>query len=285
MKTLTSIFIVSLTASLFVFVGGAMTASAEGYVPLVTLPGVTEVNKSVNMSEYLSGVIKLLIAVGAGLAVLTFIVAGVMYVMAGISPSARSEANKKMTDSAIGLALILASYLILNSINPKLVQFNLMLPPVSISPSQQVSAGPTEPTAPVAVGGDWGDDSTIRNKLANANIGFNRQNCAKEGDKRTRCTSVTQLGGSAVNGLMQLKSSCNCSVTVTGGTEYWFHSKNTAHQKGNSVVDIGTNGKLNEYIRKGTSARNARCGPTLAFKYRVNGAVYADEGDHWHVCY
>lgn len=34
-----------------------------------------------------------------------------------------------------GLALVLVSYLILNSINPKLVQFHLMLPPVGVLPS------------------------------------------------------------------------------------------------------------------------------------------------------
>src|SRR3989344_3814898 len=114
--------------------GGVLVAHAQGYTPLVSLPGATQEGVSTNMSAYLSGVIKLLIALGGAISILMAIIGGTQYVAAGIAPSAKEDAKNRITNAFIGLALILASYLILNSINPKLVQFGFMLPPVGTSP-------------------------------------------------------------------------------------------------------------------------------------------------------
>lgn len=114
-------------ASTTIFLGvGVLVAHAQGYTPLAPLPGTfTEAGnvKTTNITTYLSGAIKLLIAVGAALAVLFAVIGGTQYVAAGISPDAKSDAKSKITNAFIGLTLILTSYLILNSINPALVQF------------------------------------------------------------------------------------------------------------------------------------------------------------------
>ncbi len=117
--------------------GGALVASAQGYVPLVTLPGVTEDGVAVELGDYLAGMMKFIVALAGVLAIILAIIGGVQYVAAGISPSQKDDAKKRITNAFIGLTLVLVSYLILNSINPNLVAFNLTLPKVTapINPS------------------------------------------------------------------------------------------------------------------------------------------------------
>jgi len=132
--------------------GGVLVASAQTYTPLAPLPGTTEVvgGKTVTLTSYLSGMIKLLVALGGALAVLMLVIAGTQYVAAGINPSAKSTAKEHMMNAFIGLTLVLTSYLILNSINPNLVKFNLLLPPVG--KMSAITAGVTAtPGVPNAV--------------------------------------------------------------------------------------------------------------------------------------
>ncbi|HAS84472.1 MAG TPA: hypothetical protein DCS23_00120 [Candidatus Yonathbacteria bacterium] len=129
-----TVIFVCATATFFMF---ASFAFAQSYTPLAPLPGTytgDAGSETTNLSLYLSGAIKLLIALGAGLSILVAIIGGTQYVAAGISPDAKSGAKERITNALIGLTLVLVSYLILNSINPNLVSFNFMLPPVGTSP-------------------------------------------------------------------------------------------------------------------------------------------------------
>ncbi|MFA5997181.1 MAG: hypothetical protein WC791_01685 [Candidatus Paceibacterota bacterium] len=113
--------------------GGILVANAQGYVPLQSLPGI--INPSTGTTDlptYLAGMIKLLIALGAGLAVLYGVIGGTQYVAAGISPDAKSGAKERIVNALIGLTIILSSYLVLNSINPDLVNFKLTLDSVTV---------------------------------------------------------------------------------------------------------------------------------------------------------
>lgn len=267
---------------------GTLIASAQGYVPLESIPGVTQAGTSVNMSDYLSGLIKFLIAFSSAFAVLMLIVGGTEYVAAGALPSAKSEAKKRMIGAITGLIIVLVSYLILNSINPKLVQFNLMLPPVGTLPSQ-VTPGATATTTPIVKGGNWPDDAATRSIFNGAGIpvlgtSSGSRPCTTVG--QTGCTSVYNLPSAAVNGVIALKNACGCGVTVTGGTEYWLHRSHGSATSFAPIVDLDDNPALDNYIRNtGARADNRNCGPVSAPKYTLKGAVYADEGNHWHVCY
>lgn len=125
MKYIPSIF----AATIIAFGSFLFIASAQNYETLAPLPGTTisEGAKTTDMGTYLAGAIKLLLAIGASIAILMTVIGGTHYVAAGISPDAKSNAKKMIADAFIGLSLMLVSYLILNSINPKLVQFNLSL--------------------------------------------------------------------------------------------------------------------------------------------------------------
>lgn len=135
-------YIPFILSSLIISFGlGVLITHAQGYTPLTPLPGTYEVDstgkETTNISLYLSGSLKLLIALGAALAVLYAIIGGVKYVAASINPSAKADAIEDVQHALIGLAIILTAYLLLNSINPNLVRFDFLLPPVGTTPLQQ----------------------------------------------------------------------------------------------------------------------------------------------------
>ncbi len=297
---------------LVALIGGAFIAHADisaSYTPLAPLPigpGGSTLS-TYTMSTYLAGAIKLIIALGAGLAVIMSILAGVEYVAKGISPSAKMDAKEKMINAFIGLALVLTSYLILNSINPDLVNFNLALPPVGLSPMDFASTTSTTGTSVGANGtivGPWPDDSSERALLTaplpnNAVVSVYTPDCTGRTDQTTipsHCTSVYQLPTSAINGVRALATACNCSVAITGGTE-WGHQ---THGPGQPMVDLHHTSQLDNYIKSHAPAPTAPakgCGVDSANHYYVTGpgaGTYVAEGTppatdssspHWHVCY
>lgn len=141
----------SIIASIFIFLGfGVLVAHAQNYVPLAPLPytSIDTTSSTINLSSYLSGMLKLLIAAGGALSILMAIIGGTQYVAAGISPDAKNSAKEHITNAFIGLALILSSYLILNTIDPKLVDFNFKLPVVKAptwKPPELTSGGGVTP--------------------------------------------------------------------------------------------------------------------------------------------
>lgn len=111
---------------------GALVAQAQqAYTPLAPLPGTVTSAGTTDIVTYLSGAIKLLIALGAALAVLFAIIGGTQYVAASINPSAKSDAKERVAGALLGLAIILSSYLLLNTINPELVNVSFKLEPVT----------------------------------------------------------------------------------------------------------------------------------------------------------
>lgn len=172
-KTTISICVI---ASFFVLAGATLAGATEtSYVPLAPLPGTTlDVSgTSTNMSTYLSGMIKLLIALGAVTSILVAIVGGTQYVASGIAPSAKDDAKGRIQNAFIGLALILASYLILNSISPNLVQFNFNLPKIGVLPgtgTADVSVGGVTAIGPVVSGTGAPSHSVLSGGGANPGI-------------------------------------------------------------------------------------------------------------------
>lgn len=164
---------------------GVFIANAQNYTPLAPLPGTftgAEGAETTNISLYLSGAIKLLIALGAALAVLFAIIGGVKYVAASINPSAKSDAIEDVQRALIGLAIILTSYLLLNSINPNLVRFDFLLPPVGTSPLQQYQA----------LGG-----GSISSSCPNPNDASSA--CCPSGVNCSACLNCSKVGSSGVN--------------------------------------------------------------------------------------
>lgn len=76
-------------------------------------------------------------------ALVMMVIGGITYMTAGDSVERTRRATSFMKNAALGLALALTSYLILNTINPDLTaRLNLVLPDIKKAKLQQ----PTEPT-------------------------------------------------------------------------------------------------------------------------------------------
>ncbi len=130
---------------------GAVTLSGDGtltdspcasgtdsYCLLAPLPGITEINPATtNLADYLNIVIKFTIGFAGALAVIMIVLGGIQY-MSTDAISGKSEGKDRITYALGGLLLALASYLILNTINPNLVNLHLGIQGTSITVQEQV---------------------------------------------------------------------------------------------------------------------------------------------------
>lgn len=252
------------------------------YDPMVALPGVPE--GGVTFVSYAPAIFKLVIGLGGVLAVIMIVIGGIQLIGSGANESLRSSGKEKIWNAIFGLVGMALIWIVLRLINPNLVSVDLTLEPAPIQEitpeAQQILASGTTVY--------WADDSAIRNELGSLpyNVSINRANCAQVGSRG--CTSVHQLGQSAISGTKNLRRDCNCAITITGGTEYWLHSTNTSHRPGNSTVDLRETPDLNRYLtgsegspRNGT--RVSRNGGT--YTYETFGANSSNNGAHWHVTY
>ncbi len=89
------------------------------YVPLEPIPGLVQTGNS-NFGELLSSIFKLLIMIGGFIAIGGFVYAGIEYMTSNVVGS-KANAKKRLQATLLGLFLLIASWLILNTINPQLV--------------------------------------------------------------------------------------------------------------------------------------------------------------------
>lgn len=130
------IFVVSLTLLITANFLAITAVYAASYVPLAPLPGTT-VNvdgKEVvqNAGNYIKGAFNLAIGIAAALAIIMIIVGGIQY-MGTESIGGKGAGLKKIKDAVLGLLLALGSYVILLTINPALVNFNVNIPAITSS--------------------------------------------------------------------------------------------------------------------------------------------------------
>lgn len=135
-----------LTVTLFVvlfctFAPSVMTPSlaradqpAE-YTPLSALPGTT-LDKNcagkdckTNINVYLLGMFKLLIGVAGVLAVIMIVIGGIQY-MSTDAIGGKLDGKEKIKQALGGLLLAVVSYLLLQTINPNLLNINAGLPSI-----------------------------------------------------------------------------------------------------------------------------------------------------------
>lgn len=93
------------------------------YCPLEPLPGLENV-QDLNFAQFLGAIFKLLIIAGALLAVGTLVYAGISYILSEAFET-KGEAKRRMLAALWGLVILLGAWLILNTINPTLLNFNL----------------------------------------------------------------------------------------------------------------------------------------------------------------
>jgi len=83
--------------------------------------------KEASLGNYLSLLFKTLIVLAGGIAVLIIVVSGLQYILSEV-PGIKSSSKGRITEALVGLVLALSAWLILNTINPDLINFKLVLP-------------------------------------------------------------------------------------------------------------------------------------------------------------
>lgn len=89
------------------------------YVPLEPLPGFDQ-SGTTDFSTFINSLFKIIIAVGAIIAVGMLVFSGVVYMVSG-AVGTKSAALKRIRATLWGLLLLIASWLLLYTINPRLV--------------------------------------------------------------------------------------------------------------------------------------------------------------------
>lgn len=105
-------------------------ATPQPYVPLAPLPGTTD-GGGATLQTYLPGMFKLAIGIAGVLAVIQIVIGGLQYMTTDII-SSKSAARERITAAITGLLLALGAYILLNTISPNLVKFNLDIKKVEV---------------------------------------------------------------------------------------------------------------------------------------------------------
>ena len=109
--------------------------SWDEYTPLAPLPGTTNEEGKTDIQTYIPGIFKLAIGIASVLAVLMIIIGGVEYITTD-AIQGKSEGKARIQNALWGLVLVLVSWILLYTINPKLTVFNLN---VETTTSEQTS--------------------------------------------------------------------------------------------------------------------------------------------------
>ena len=144
------IFIISLVFSGIPFFAHAQSASNPTYTLLAPLPCIVGTGNtctagstitSINIQSYASYLFKFLIALAIFLTVVRIIFGGFKY-MTVESVTGKSDAKEIIENALWGLLCALASYLILYTIDPRLVSINLVsVPPLTTTAANGTVAG------------------------------------------------------------------------------------------------------------------------------------------------
>jgi D-alanyl-D-alanine dipeptidase len=111
---------------------GCQTSGLDNttYCLLAPLPGVGDgtgkLDVSKGMGDYINIIIKLIMGIIGVLSVLMIVVGGIEY-MSTVQMGEKEGAKDRITNALMGLLLALASYLILNTINPNLVNLSVVV--------------------------------------------------------------------------------------------------------------------------------------------------------------
>lgn len=273
-----------------------ISTNAEGkdfvYTVLAPLPGTTNCGDVPNakcettLEKYLPGLFKLAVGLSAVAAVLFLVIGGFQYISSD-AIQGKSAGKERIKNALISLVLIISAYVLLNTVNPNLLELNLNIDKVDTSSAAtgRGALGRQASGADLLSGESLRADADVRNRLGTVEI--NNPPCTPQ--RTSQCINLNGLPLSMLESVRNLQMSCGeasgrglCSVMITGGTETSLHSANTKHGPGNYVVDLASTESLNKYLK----VPNPKNGDTttkdgLNFKFETAGGY--STGNHWHV--
>lgn len=267
------------------------------YTVLAPLPGTTNVENctgtdcKTTLEKYLPGVFKLAIGLSAVFAVLMIVIGGFQYISTDAIQK-KTDGKERIKNALYGLVLVISAWLILNTINPKLLELRLDIEPITVAaPAKgtlggELSAG----TGKVLPGYDLTPaqiaiNNAMRKELEDKyGVKVNAGPCASSGT--TGCTNLVGMTDITFRGVVDLKKTCgdSCNVTITGGTEGGHKS----HGPNQPPIDLRFDPNLDSYILKNqVSAPQTIPGVGTLYTSKVGNrnATFLKEDNHWHVVF
>lgn len=237
------------------------------------------------------------------LAALMLAYGGFMMLVPGVSgekgAASVSKGKKIITNTLIGIAIVFLAWLGIDTIIKTMGgfqyggdsqfgfwnQINCTAAPITIGGGDTGTETGTETgtgTGPLA--GKLSHAQAL-SQLNAAGINVTSSgNCSDKNNKN--CTSLDGIQQSTINEVIRFKNSCaGCTVTITGGTEIGHEAGGISHATGRKI-DIDATSQIRSYItnpvnRYTDAGIRASDGAKM---YRApNGAIYADEGNHFDI--
>lgn len=263
-------------------------AQTTGHYELLVsdLPFIGDVAPERGLAGYLSAFFSFGLAIAILLAIVLFVYNGVVYMTSDVVGN-KESAKKAFFGIIGGLVLALSTVLILEQINPNLVNFKLFqtLQEVSSTVSIPPPAPPPAPEPPEA-------EVAAREAFKALGVGINNPPCT--GGSGTGCTNVVGLEviRPFLGNMARDLGGCTaenwdigrCIVTITGGTE----PGHVTHGPGRQIVDLRYGEKTLEWVTRNAQkcSKDHSLGPVWVIR---NSQIYfLDEAGgsarHWHVC-
>jgi len=284
------------------FLPYSVTSAGLQYTLLEKIPGFSDTSGS-DLSGYILAIYNLGLAVVTLSAVFMISIGGFLYLTSAGNTSSMGTAKGIIFDAVIGLVIALSSWVLLNVINPDLVNVKIIsLPPTTI-PGEGPISGPSPGVTPVEGGsqdlakqisglrvlatsgecsapnGQVSPQSNI-NSLANGSLmvacGHQCKSLGSNG-----CTRTTGVNETMLRAIIRVKDKHGFTITsIAGGA----HATNSDHYSGNAIdISPATQPLLDAFIANGAVKDNGdRSG---SFCEAPNGSRVTCPGgaDHIHI--
>lgn len=256
-------------------------ASSTGglkYTLLEKIPGLASTDGS-NLPVYVKAIYSTALAIVVLSALFMLSVGGFMYLTSAGNTSAMGTAKEVIFDSIIGLIIALSAWLLLNVINPDLV--NVTISGLSATPTLP---GAPAPVTPVPATGQYSNADAVAALQATGISVTSSGNCSNQNN--ASCTSLEGIPQSTIANIVNLKTISGCSFNVTGGTEVGHAS----HGSGKPIVDVSEAPCLKAFFQtskgQGTltsSARITAICATAANQSVAFNCTYQEPAAHFHL--
>lgn len=270
-------------------------------IDFVTCSGTT--CSACNFVEMANAVIVWLIGMVFVIFAVIAVIAGFKLITSGGNIQAVSDAKSKLTNALIGLIIVLAGWLLVDTIMRGL----LVGSDGSIGgygPWSEVKCGTQKVTGIVREGDNPAYETVVQNTASGIDGvepavntselgyashqdgvsalnpgGFTLTSSGACTDKNNKsCTSLEGIRPTTINRVNELQKKVNVPLNITGGTETG-HSEKGEYTHGNGYkVDIRPNDTLNNYIYTNFT----KIGPTK-YKDSNGNTYYRHEPDHWDI--
>lgn len=284
-KLVIIVALLAIVAGTLPIAASAQGGAATQYKPLVELPAAAP-KSGTTFVPYLLGMFKLFIWLTAFFATIMVIYGGFQYLSTD-SFSGKSEGKATITRAIEGLLLAIVSWLILYTVNPKLVEFNLDLG--YTAPAQPGGVGGQVAGTVTGATGNTVDASVARAVLASEGITPNRTCVTQAGC----ATSLIGIRDTTVGGVIELKAACGaaCSnLVMTGATEAGFHSEGGTYTHVNGykmdISNTAQNGAaFQQYLYQEIQRQNPGVTPQVDQNYNItlNGYQYVIRPESNHI--